>query len=314
MIIDTHSHCYFDDLKNKIDEIIANMQSKKVAKSIQIGCDIASSIEAVELAKKYPNYFYATIGFHPCEAKNYNNWRNFFSQKLSEFDNFDNFLDFLNSQNSDFWNNIFANIPEFVELEKIWQNNSNFIVAIGESGLDFHYLDGTDNGKKIFDRQNPSSKAKIEIENQKFFWLAQHKFALKYNIPLVIHSRDCNEETFDFMQKFQIENAVLHCYSGDWDLAEKFIKFSSKIFFGFGGALTYKKNIDLQNTASSIPVDRILIETDAPFLSPVPLRGQINESANTRIIFEFLSELRPENSEFLEEQIYQNSIKFFNLK
>lgn len=314
MIIDTHSHCYWDSLADDIDGILTAMREKNVVLAVQIGCDITTSQKAIALAKKYPENFRATVGFHPCDAMNDGSWRDFFSfsEKISDED-FENFLKKINTENSDFWNEIFMKIPVLSEFEKMISENRDLVVAIGECGLDFHYLDGTNSGEIPMDFSQISEKAIWQIQNQKFYWLAQWRLAQKYNFPLVIHTRDAREATLDFMKKFEINRLVMHCYSENPAMARELLDFSDEIYFSFSGIVTYKKSLEIQETAKIVPLDRILVETDAPFLAPQPVRGTTNHPANTRYNLEKIFELRSENNEQIEAQIFENSKKFYAL-
>lgn len=314
MIIDTHSHCYWDSLVNDIEGILAAMQEKNVVLAVQIGCDIVTSQKAISLAKKYPENFRATVGFHPCDAMNDGNWRDFFtfSEKISDED-FENFLLKIYAENADFWDKIFSNNPVLSEFEKMISENRDLVVAIGECGLDFHYLDGTDDGKIPMDFSQISEKAIWQIQNQKFYWLAQWKLAQKYHFPLVIHTRDARDATLDFMKKFDINRLVMHCFSENPAMARELLDFSNEIYFSFSGIVTYKKSLEIQETAKIVPLDRILVETDAPFLAPQPVRGTTNHPANTRYNLEKIFELRSENNAQIEAQIFENSKKFYAL-
>lgn len=314
MIIDTHSHCYWDSLVDDIEGILAAMQEKNVVLAVQIGCDIVTSQKAISLAKKYPENFRATVGFHPCDAMNDGNWRDFFtfSEKISDED-FENFLLKIYAENADFWDKIFSNNPVLSEFEKMISENRDLVVAIGECGLDFHYLDGADDGKTPMYFSQIPEKAIWQIQNQKFYWLAQWKLAQKYHFPLVIHTRDARDATLDFMKKFDINRLVMHCFSENPAMARELLDFSDEIYFSFSGIVTYKKSLEIQETAKIVPLDRILVETDAPFLAPQPVRGTTNHPANTRYNLEKIFELRSENNEQIEAQIFENSKKFYAL-
>lgn len=314
MIIDTHSHCYWDSLVDDIEGILAAMQEKNVVLAVQIGCDIVTSQKAISLAKKYPENFRATVGFHPCDAMNDGNWRDFFtfSEKISDED-FENFLLKIYAENADFWDKIFSNNPVLSEFEKMISENRDLVVAIGECGLDFHYLDGADDGKTPMYFSQISEKAIWQIQNQKFYWLAQWKLAQKYHFPLVIHTRDARDATLDFMKKFDINRLVMHCFSENPAMARELLDFSDEIYFSFSGIVTYKKSLEIQETAKIVPLDRILVETDAPFLAPQPVRGTTNHPANTRYNLEKIFELRSEDNEQIEAQIFENSKKFYAL-
>lgn len=115
------------------------------------------------------------------------------------------------------------------------------------------------------------------------------------------------------IQESGIRKFVMHCYSEDTEYAKKLLSYSDEVYFGFSGILTYKNAQITQDAAYTIPLDRILIETDAPFLAPQPVRGQINEPANIRFVFEKLCEIRPEDRQAIENALYQNSCTFYSL-
>lgn len=279
MIIDTHSHCYWSTLLPRIEEIISAMQRNNIEKAIQIGCDIETSKQAITLAKRFPDIFYATVGYHPEEAQDI------------EFDQ--------------------AIIDRFDILIK---ENRKYIVGIGETGFDFHYIDGTDGGTKRADFENLSEKATSQIENQKKWWMAQWKLAQKYDLPLIIHTRDARDVTLEYMIQNHIDRCVMHCFSEDLYFAQKLLDFSDEIYFSFSGILTYKKSETIQEVARNISLHRILVETDAPFLSPQAVRGTVNEPANTRYTLEKLIQLRNESAWEIEKQVYENSLRFYKIK
>ena len=111
-----------------------------------------------------------------------------------------------------------------------------------------------------------------------------------------------------------INRAVIHCYSEDPEFAQRLMEFSDEIYFAFGGILTYKKSEQVQATAQMLPLNRILLETDAPFLSPQAVRGTVNEPSNTRYVLEKLIELRTESAEEIERVVYENSLRFYSIK
>jgi TatD DNase family protein len=265
----------------RIDEIVANMFQKSVIKAVQIGCDVETSDQAISLSRQFPGIFYATVGLHPETAQD-EDYNSTHSWIISEFE---------------------KRIIEYRE----------YIVAVGETGFDHHYLDGTADGKMPVDLKNLSPRAQEQIENQKRWWLAQWELAKKYNLPLVIHTRDARDATLEFMIEHGIDRAVIHCYSEDPLFAQRLIEFSDDIYFAFGGILTYKKSESIQATAQMLPLNKILLETDAPFLSPQVIRGTINEPANTRYVLEKLCELRTESAEEIERVVYENSMRFYGI-
>ncbi len=132
------------------------------------------------------------------------------------------------------------------------------IIGIGETGLDFYY----NNSEK--DKQIISFKKHIEA-------------AIKTNIPLIVHSRNAEEETFDILNEYKNDNIkiLMHCFTGSKEFSKKLLSLNS--YFSASGIITFKNSIELQETFKILPLDKILIETDSPFLAPVPKRGKKNE-------------------------------------
>ena len=147
------------------------------------------------------------------------------------------------------------------------------IIGIGETGLDFYY----NNSDK--DKQIKSFIEHIEA-------------ALETNAPLVIHSRNAEEETFKILKNYENRNTkiLMHCFTGSKQFAEKLLKLNA--FFSASGIITFKNSIDLQETFKFLPLDRILIETDSPFLAPVPNRGKKNEPSFISYTAQKLAEIK----------------------
>jgi len=185
------------------------------------------------------------------------------------------------------------------ELEELIIKNRDVIVGIGETGLDYHYL--------------TEGKEEIQKANQRAWWIFQWELAQKYDLPLVIHTRDARDDTLTFIQENDIHRCVMHCFSEDWDFADELLRFSEDIYFSFSGILTYKNASKIQEAASKIPLNRILLETDAPFLAPQEVRGTVNEPANTLFTFEKLCTLRTESREEIENTVYLNSRRFYHI-
>lgn len=186
------------------------------------------------------------------------------------------------------------------EYESLISRNRDVVVAVGETWLDYHYLTVWNEDK--------------QKDNQKKWWKAQWELAQKYNLPLIIHTRDAREDTLEFIQAHKITNAVIHCYSEDPEFARILLNFAKGIYFAFGWILTFKNSIGVQDTAKMLPLNRILLETDAPFLAPQVVRGSINEPAHTRFILDRLCELRTESPEEIEKTVYENSLIFYGIE
>ena len=152
-------------------------------------------------------------------------------------------------------------------------NENKKIIGIGESGLDFYY-DNSDRRKQI-------ESFKIHIEA-----------ALKANIPLIIHSRNAEDETFEILNEYKEKNLkiLMHCFTGSKKFAKKLLDFNT--FFSASGIITFKNAKELQDTFKFLPSDKILIETDSPFLAPVPNRGKKNEPSFINFTAAKLAEIR----------------------
>jgi len=289
MIFDTHSHCYFEKLAPKIDLIHANMLASWVTHSVQIWCDLSSSLAAIELARKFDNW-YATVGYHPVDAQN---------PMLSKDRAWGKSITLTESHE------IQSDIacPKAIEnwLRKLAFEHRDMVVAIWETGLDQYHLS-----------EDPTERAQ-ELQLQYYWFERLAIMAQDLDLPLVIHSRNARRETIDAIKKFQIQHAVIHCFSEDIGFARELMEFSEGIYFSFSGILTYPNAQEIQEAAKQIPLDRILIETDAPFLSPQAVRGTINEPANTKLVLEFLTSIRSETPEQIEKQVFENSLAFYRI-
>ena len=137
-------------------------------------------------------------------------------------------------------------------------NSNKKIIAIGESGLDFYYNHSSK------DQQISSFKSHIEA-------------SIELNIPIIVHSRNAEKETFDILNEYKNHNPkiLMHCFTGSKEFSLKLLSLNS--YFSASGIITFKNSVDLQETFKLLPLDKILIETDSPFLAPVPKRGKKNE-------------------------------------
>tara|TARA_B100000035_G_scaffold314485_1_gene330912 strand:+ start:1034 stop:1789 length:756 start_codon:yes stop_codon:yes gene_type:complete len=171
-------------------------------------------------------------------------------------------------------------------------NNNDKIIGIGETGLDFYY--------------NNSDK-KVQLKS-----FEEHiKASIDMNIPLIVHSRNAEKETYDILNHFNDSKLkiLMHCFTGSKEFSEKLLKFNS--FFSASGIITFKNSIDLQNTFKSLPLERLLIETDSPYLAPVPNRGKKNEPSFIKHTAKKLAELKEISFEKLIGKTSQNFNKLF---
>lgn len=166
------------------------------------------------------------------------------------------------------------------------------VVGIGEIGLDYHY-------------------GKEDIELQKELFRKQMKLAEKLNLPVVIHSRDATEDTINILKEFPQVIGDIHCFSGSVETANIYIKMGYKI--GIGGVVTFK-NSNLYKVVEIIGLDNIILETDAPYLAPVPVRGKKNSSKYVPYIAEKVSEILNCSLEEVAKITTANASTLFDLK
>jgi len=184
-------------------------------------------------------------------------------------------------------------IQEFKEL--LIQKKELKIVGIGECGIDKHY---------------PG----YNLKRQQQAFAAQIELALEHNLPLSIHSRDADEETYQVLASFKSEpnlKGVIHCFSSNESYAQKYIDLG--FVLGFGGTVTYPKNETLRDIVKTFPLESIILETDAPFLAPQIIRGKQNTPAQIRTIAEFIAELRDESFDHVSKTISTTTHNTFSL-
>lgn len=189
---------------------------------------------------------------------------------------------------------------EFIgELEKFIQGNRDKIVAVGETGFDYFH---TTRGNEA-----------RQIQTQRRFFAAQAALGLRLDLPLIIHTRNAAADTVALLKELGVKRAVIHCFSEDIHFARDLLAWSDQLYFSFSGILTYTRSLAVQEAAGLLPLDRILVETDAPFLIPQAVRGTaaINEPAFTRHVLDCLKTLRSEPAEAVEQTVWDNSNRFF---
>lgn len=167
------------------------------------------------------------------------------------------------------------------------------VVALGETGLDYF--------RKFGDK-----RSQIEL------FITQLEIAQKANMPVIIHNRDAGKDILDILsERIPDAGAVLHCYSEDAEYAKQALNMN--IYFSFAGNLTYRNARNLHDTVLTLPIDRILIESESPFMVPAEFRGKRNMPAYTVSTVKFLSDLLAVDMETLSAQLWKNSCKFFRL-
>ena len=229
MLIDTHCHLFFDELKEDLSSVLKRAADLGVTKFICVGTNIEDSKESYNLALDYENIF-STAGVHPHDT-----------EKVAE-----NYID---------------------ELYNLLKNKK--VVAVGEIGLDYF-------------------KELSDISVQKKIFAEQLELAQKINKPIVFHNRDSDDDIINTLSEFPNVYGVAHCFSSTYDVAKKLIDMG--FYISFSGNLTFK-NSHLPDVAKRLPIDRLLVETDSPFLSPVPHRGKTNEPGRARFVADLLARL-----------------------
>lgn len=166
------------------------------------------------------------------------------------------------------------------------------VVAVGEIGLDYYW-------DKTF------------IAEQKTAFRLQLELAKRHNIPVIIHDRDAHADTMEIIREYK-PNGVFHCFSGSIETARELVKMG--VYIGIGGVLTFKNSRRLKEVAADIPLERILLETDSPYLSPEPMRGKTNNSSLIIYVAETLAEIKGTSVDNVLKTTYKNAEKLFAFK
>jgi len=237
-MLDTHCHLQFNAFKEDAPEVIKRCQQKDCA-MIVVGSQKDTSIRAVEYAQKYNNIF-AAVGLHPVHTSSteVDEEEIAFSSREEIFD--------------------YDLYKEMAEQPKV--------VAIGECGLELFHIPKDVTADSILEKQIPVFKAQI-------------KLAQELDLPMIIHIRDAYQETYEILKTAGVNKGVIHCYTGNWADAQNFLDLG--LHLGFTGIITFpaKKTApeaqnELLEVVKNCPMDKILIETDAPYLAPQKYRGK----------------------------------------
>lgn len=180
---------------------------------------------------------------------------------------------------------------DLVLLEEQIKNNK--IVALGEIGIDYHWT-------------------KDNSDKQIYFFKKQLELAKKYDLPVIVHARDASQEVFDIIKDSGVRKGSMHCYSGSLELAKEYIKIG--YYIGIDGPITYPNNKKGIEVISNIPVEKLLLETDSPYLPPESKRGEVNTPLNLKEIASKVSEVSNIPVEEMLEITYNNANKLFNLE
>lgn len=256
-IFDTHAHLCDAAFDEDREAIIADLGTHGVGAFTEIGFDLPSSRAALALAERYPQV-YAAVGFHP--------------------DHSDHLRD------------------EDVETLRKMVENDQKIVAIGEIGLDYHYTREGILRRAAASGQEPDPEslatADPEPEIQKACFRRMLQLARALGLPINVHSREAAQDTYDLIvEEHGYENSgIIHCFGYPVEMAERFVKLG--LYVGVGGVVTFKNARKLKEVVERIPIERIVLETDCPYMAPVPKRGTRNDPRNLPYVVEEIAALR----------------------
>ena len=231
---------------------VSRAADEGVGKIISIGTGLESSLATVEFSRRYRGV-YVSVGIHPHSA-------------------------------SDFGERVMLGIERMLEDPKV--------VAVGETGLDYHYMNSPR------EDQIRSFEAHIEL-------------ARKYSLPFVVHVRDADEELLELLRGVDLgpKPGVIHCFAGDYETARKYLDLG--FYISFSGIVTFKRAEEVRDAAAKIPIGRLLYETDSPYLAPVPERGRPNEPRNVVHVARLISKLRGLPLEEFTSIVFENMTELF---
>jgi len=264
MLIESHAHLDYPDFARDLDDVLRRANEAGVTRIITIGTSIESSRRAVDLAEKYSN-IYAVIGVHPTYAEQ------------AEED-------------------VMTPLREFAKSRRV--------VAIGETGLDYHHLPSVEaaKGKKVqvFARAlQGETEEEIEANiqdgsyksRQASLFQQQLDLATELGFNVVIHQRDAWDDTLEIMRPYSGRlHGVFHCFGGTLEQANEVLDLGHLV--SFTGIVTFKNGASVREVAAQVPLDKFMVETDCPYLAPAPFRGKRCEPAHTRLVAESIGTAR----------------------
>ncbi len=286
MLIETHAHLDYPDFAPDFDDILRRATDAGVTRIITIGTSVESSRHAVGLAEKYSNVF-AVIGVHPTYA-----------EEASE--------------------DVTTPLRELASSPRV--------VAIGETGLDYHHLPSIDLARErktqVFAKAlQTSTEDQIEAQihdgayksKQASLFQQQLDLAVELGLNVVIHQRDAWADTLDALKPYTDRlRGVFHCFGGSQAQAEEVLALDHVV--SFTGIVTFKNGATVREVAAQVPLWKFMVETDCPYLAPVPFRGKRCEPAHTRIVAETIAAARNISLEEVAEATTETAEKFFRFK
>ena len=282
MLIETHAHLDYPDFANDLEDVLRRADDGGVTRIITIGTSIESSRRAIDLAEKYPAV-YAAIGIHPTYAEE------------AEED-------------------VFTPLRELAKHPRV--------VAIGETGFDYHQLPSEKVAKEkqvqVMTALRTETDEEIEAQirdgayksKQASLFQQQLDLAVELGLNAVIHQRDAWEDTLKLMQPYTGKlRGVFHCFGGSIEQANEVLNLDHLV--SFTGIVTFKNGAAVREVAAQIPLWKFMVETDCPYLAPVPFRGKRCEPAYTRIVAETIASARAVPLEEIAEATTETAGRFF---
>jgi TatD DNase family protein len=286
VLTDTHAHLDFPEFEGQLDAVLARAREAGLHRIITIGIDRASCRKSLAIAEKYENV-YAVVGLHPCNV-------------LDE-----GAMDFLEE------------LPALARHPKV--------VAIGETGLDYHHLPGRDLARRnkseaVFDAllAGTAEAAEAGIADgamksaQEEAFKAQLDLAVELGRNVVIHQREAWQDTLEILRPYTRKlRGVFHCFGGSPEAAAEIAAMGHLV--SFTGIVTFKNATLVQDTAKTVAADGYMVETDCPYLAPVPFRGETCEPAHVKFTAEKIAGLRGESLEKVAADTERTALAFFKL-
>ena len=272
MLIDTHAHINFSSFEKDREQVIQKCLDNNVW-MINVGTNLKTSQEVIDIAQKYPQGIYASVGLHPINL-------NTGLVKIKFDKNEGKHLE----QDFDF-----NQYRKLAELSKV--------VAIGEIGLDYYWKPKTTGRKQRF------------FQLQKDLLLQHLKLAQEVSLPVIFHCRMAHEDLLEILKSQKGIKGVVHCFTGTWEQAQQYMDMG--LYLGFNGII-FKLNLD--EIIKKTPLERVLIETDCPYLPPPEFEGQRNEPLYVKYIAQRIAEIKGINLETVAKVTVQNAKTLFNLE
>ncbi len=253
-LFDSHCHINSREFEGDRAETVQRMKDAGLVGALVLGCEVIEQTPLLELVRQYPGYLYGAWALHP----------------------------------------EYENVTEVTTDEIIGFCAQPEIVAVGETGLDYHWCKG-------------------DLTWQKERFVRHIEAAKTLNKPLVIHARESEKDAVDILEKHKAGDIgfVMHCYGGDTETAKRAVDIGGLV--SFTGVLTFKNAQDLRDVAKTLPFDRVMIETDCPYMAPVPFRGKRNEPAYVGAVAHTLAAIHEMDAQEVARITTETAKRFFRI-